>query len=82
MTESDFLNEIDFWKGFDRLFVMGVYAVWTVFQLFNSESSQIHISWTISNKYLTSPLSWHSWASRSSILIFLSAKGESHFYQY
>ena len=61
---------------------LGFYAVWTVFQLFNGFSSQIHVSWTIFlNQYLTSPLSWHWRASRSAIPITLSVKGESHYYQ-
>ena len=34
-----------------------------VFQLFNCNSLQIHVSWTIFNQYLTSPLSWHWLAS-------------------
>ena len=33
------------------------YAILIVFQLFNGVSSQIHVSWTIFNQYLTSPLS-------------------------
>ena len=33
------------------------YAVSTVFQLFNGDSSQIHISFTIFNQYITNPLS-------------------------
>ena len=40
---------------FNTLF--GVLAVSTVFQLFNGDSSQIQVSWTICNQYLTSPLS-------------------------
>ena len=40
------------------LFVcLGFYAVSKVFQLFNADSSQIHVSWTIFNQYLPSPLS-------------------------
>ena len=42
------------------------YAVSTVLQ--------IRVSWTIVNQYLTSPLSLHSWASRSAIPIILSAR--------
>ena len=53
-----------------------------VFQLFNGHSSQIHVSWNIFNQYLTSPLSWHGRDSRSAIPIILSAKGESHYYQF
>ena len=34
-----------------------------VFPLFNCNSLQIHVSWTIFNQYLTSPLSWHWLAS-------------------
>ena len=37
--------------------LFGFYAVTTVFQLFNGDSSKIHVSWTISNQYITSPLS-------------------------
>ena len=36
---------------------LGFYPVSTVFQLFNGDSSQIHVSWTFFNQYLTSPLS-------------------------
>ena len=42
-----------FWGFFFGFF----YAVSTVFQLFNGDSSQIHVSWTTFNQYLTSPLS-------------------------
>ena len=62
---------------------LGFYAISTVFQLCNRDSSQIHVSWTIFNQYLTSPqLSWHCWASRSAIPIILTAKGEIHNYQF
>ena len=64
------------------LFVWGFYTVSTAFQLFNGNSLQIHVSWTIFNQYLTSPLSRHWQASRSHFPIILSAKGESHFYQF
>ena len=47
------------------------YAVSTVFQLFNGDSSQIHVSWTISNQYLTR----HWRASHGAIAIILSANG-------
>ena len=33
------------------------YAISTVFQLLNGDSSQMHVPWTILNQYLTSPLS-------------------------
>ena len=33
------------------LFCLGFYAVSTVFQLFNSNISQIHVSWTIFKQY-------------------------------
>ena len=58
----------------------GLYAVSTIYmyQLFNGNSSQIHVSWTTSKHNLTSPLSWHWKASGSAIPIILSAKGESH----
>ena len=52
------------------------------FQLFNGDSSQIHNSWTIFNEYLTILLPWHLRVSRSAIPIILSAKGESHYYQF
>ena len=39
-----------------RFVCLGFFAVSTVVQLFNSESSQIHVSWTNFNQYLTSPL--------------------------
>ena len=44
--------------GCQRLFrFLGFYAVSTVFQLFNGDSSQIHVSWTIFKQHLASPLS-------------------------
>ena len=55
---------------------LGFYAVSTVFQLFNGKSSQIHVSWTIFNQYLTSPLSRHWRASCIAIPIILSARGK------
>ena len=58
------------------------YAVSKVFQLFNGNSSQTHVSWTIFNQYLTNPLSRHYRTSRSAIPIILSAKGKSHYYQF
>ena len=68
---------------FRNLFVcLGFYAVSTVFQLFKGDGSQIHVSWTIFDQHLTSPLSRHWRASRSVIPITLSAKGESHYYQF
>ena len=48
------IHLIDLCKEFVCL---GFYAVSTVFQLFNCDSSQIHVSWTIFNQYLTGPLS-------------------------
>ena len=57
---------------------LGLYTLSTVFQLFNIDSSQIYVSKTIFNQYLTSPLSWHWWTSRSAISLI--AKGESHYY--
>ena len=43
---------------YDCLFVdFGFYAVSTVFQSFDGYSSQIHVSLTVINQYLTSPLS-------------------------
>ena len=36
---------------------LGFYAVSTVFQLFNGDSAQIRVSWTMFNQYLTSLLS-------------------------
>ena len=56
---------------------LGFYAVLIVFQLFNGNSSQIHVSGIIFNQYLTSPLSWHWRASSSAI-----AKGESSYHQF
>ena len=63
------------------LICLGFYAVSTVFQLFNSDRSQIYVSWTIFNQYLTSPLSRHRLASYSAIPIILTARGQSHYYQ-
>ena len=63
---------------YDCLFVcLGFYAISTVFQPLNGDSSQIHVFWIIFNYYLISPLS-----SRSAIPIILSAKGEIHYYQF
>ena len=42
---------------FPGLFCLGFYAVSTVFQLFNGDSSLIHVSYSIFNQSLTSPLS-------------------------
>ena len=56
--------------------MLGFYAVSTVFQLFNGDSSQIHVYWTIFNQHSTIPLSWHS---RSAVAIILRAKGGSQF---
>ena len=61
------------------LFVWGFYTVSTAFQLLNGNSLQIHVSWTIFNQYLTSPLSRHWRASRSHFPIILSAKGKATF---
>ena len=58
------------------LFCWGFYAKSTVSQLFKSDSSQIHVSWTISDQCLISPLSRHWRASCSAIPINLSSKGE------
>ena len=55
-----------------RFVCLGFYAVSTVFQLINGDSSQIHVSWAIFNQYLISPLSWDWRASRSAIPIILS----------
>ena len=63
------------------LLCLGFYAVSTVIHLFNGNSSQTPVSWTISTQYLTSPLSWLWQASRSTIPIILRAKRESHYYQ-
>ena len=59
------------------LFCLVFYAISTVIQLFNGDGSQIHVSWTIFNQYLTSPLSRHWRASSSAIPIILSAKGKA-----
>ena len=57
---------------------LGFYAISTVFQLFNGDSSQIHVSWTnIFNQCLTSQLSWQWQVSRSAIPLILSAKGKA-----
>ena len=68
-----------FW-GHPTFVCLGFCAVSTVFQLFNGNSSQSHVSLTIFNQYLTSPLFWHWQASRSAVPIILGAKGESHYY--
>ena len=71
------------WEDLFVLFVcLGFHVISTVFQLFNSDSSQIHVSWTIFNQYLTSPLSLHWWTSCSANPIIQSAKEESHYYQF
>ena len=54
----------------------------TVFQLLNSDSSQIHVSWTVFNQYLTSLLSCTRRASGSAVPIIPSSKGESHYNQF
>ena len=57
-----------------NLFVcLGFYTVSAVCQLFNGDSSQIHLSWSIFNQCLTNPLSWHSRASCSAVPTILSA---------
>ena len=74
-----------FWKHSGKricLFVWGFYAISIEFQLFNSDKSQIHGFWTILNRYLTSPLSWHWRASHSANSIILSAERESHYYRF
>ena len=58
------------------------YAISTVFQISNGDSSQIHVSWNISNQYLTSPLFWHCGASCGAIPIILRAKGDNYYYQF
>ena len=70
------------WYDLDKNACLGFYVVSTVFNLSNGDSSQIHVSWTIFNQYLTSPLSWHWRASGSTIPIILSTNGESHSYQF
>ena len=53
------------------------------FRYSKADSSQIHVSWTILfNQYLTRPLSWHWWTSRTAIPIIPSAKAESDYYQF
>ena len=64
---------------FNIIVWLGFYEVSTIIQLFNGDSSQIYVSWTIFNQYLTIPLPWHWRASRSAIPIVLSAKRESHY---
>ena len=53
-----------------------------VWQWVNNGTPQIHVSKTIFNQYLTSQLSWHWHDSHSAIPTILSAKGQSHYYQF
>ena len=57
------------------------YTVSTVLQLFNTDSSKIHVSWSF-NQCFTNPLSRHWPASRSAIPIVLSTKRGSLYYQF
>ena len=55
------------------LFVcLELYAVPTVFQLLNGDSTQVKVFWTTFNQYISSPLS-----NRSTIAIILSTKGKA-----
>ena len=49
--------------------------------LFNGDSSQILVSWTIFNQYLISPSSWQWWACCSANLIVLSDEEKSYYFQ-
>ena len=75
------VQNLSFRKGLIRfrkkIVRLEFYATSTVFQLFNGDSSQIHVFWTTFNQYFTRPLSWHWWVSRSAITIILSAKAKS-----
>ena len=44
-------------RGIGKFVCLGFHAVSTVFQLFNGDSSQIHVSRTVFNRYLASQLS-------------------------
>ena len=57
-----------------KFICLGFYVVLAVFQLFNGDSSQTHVSGTIFYQYFTSPLSGHWRVSRNAIPIILSAK--------
>ena len=58
------------------LFVWGLTPLSTLFHLFNGNSPQIHVSRTIFNQYLISPLSCYWRASRTAIPTILSTKAE------
>ena len=58
---------------FIRLFISG----FTLFQFSTGGNSQIYVSWTIFNQYVTSPLSWHWQASGSAISISWAPRGKS-----
>ena len=60
---------------------LGFMPLSTVFWIFNREFTNPCL-WTIFNQFLTSPLSWLWRASRSAIPMILSAKEESHYYQF
>ena len=47
------LKKSYYWEIFVCLVRLRSYAVSTVFQLFNEDSSQIHVSLTIFNQFLT-----------------------------
>ena len=58
------------------LFVcLGSYTVSTVYQLYDGDISQIHVSWTIFNQHLISPLSRHWQVSHNAIPIILRCQG-------
>ena len=52
------------------------------FQLRNSDSSQVHVSWTFFKPVLYQSIVLTLAASRSAIPIILSSKWESHYYQF
>ena len=64
------------WRLPSSCLFLGFNAVSTVFQLFNTDISHIHVSWTIFKQCLTSPLSCSWRACRSAIPIILDANGE------
>ena len=71
----------NFWLNHICLF--GVLCCINGISVIYCDSSQIHVSWTIFNQYLNSPYpETGRLASRNAIPIILSAKGESHYYQF
>ena len=60
------------------LFVcLGFYAISTVFQLFNGNSSQIHVSWTIFNQYRGSDTYAQTHVHQSDVVTIMSRPAQA-----